>query len=80
VRTAGDEVPAELARRETAFKRCVRHEASSRGQRACRRQGAKNAELIGANDERSPTVEQAKDKATPPAKAQRNFTDPSRAS
>ena len=75
----GDEVPAELARRETRLQK-MREAMKAIEAEAKERAGAKeakNAELIGANDEEiAQAVEQAKDKATPPAKAQRNFTDP----
>jgi transposase len=75
----GDEVPAELARRETRLQK-MRAAMEAIEAEAKERAGAKaasKAERAGADqDEIAQAVKQAKDKATPPGKAQRNFTDP----
>jgi hypothetical protein len=75
----GDEVPAELARRETriAKMRAAMEAIEAEAKERAGAKAASKAERAGADqDEIAQAVKQAEDKATPPAKAQRNFTDP----
>src|ERR1039458_5925765 len=75
----GDEVPAELARRETRIAK-MREAMKAIQAEAKERAGAKkveNAERTGANDEEiAEAAGRAEEQAKPAGKAQRNFTDP----
>src|SRR5664280_1078573 len=72
----GDELPEELARRESRLKKIraakaeLEREAKEKAER--REQEARTGKKAGGHDPKAPDPEQAK----PGAKAQRNFTDP----
>jgi transposase len=75
----GDEVPAELARRETrlvklrAAKEAIETEAK---EKAANKAAQKAADKGATEDEATAAGAEAANKATPEGRAQRNFTDP----
>ena len=75
----GDELPAELARRETrlekmrASKEAIEHDAKEKAAAKARAKAEKEAR---SDDEVQEAVAVAAEKATPDKAAQRNFTDP----